>query len=124
SDESVEFEELVNFIAQVSTCYPKESEGFPQQLIDLLSAHHNVMAPGTRMAVVQALMLLRNRDVIPTIDVLPLFFTLFRCSDQTLGATLRKYIVTDIKHANAKHRNSKINKTLQNYMYTVFKESD
>lgn len=48
-----------------------------------------------------------------------LFFTLFRTRDKQLRELLYTYIVTDIKNQNAKHKNNKLNKTLQSFMYTI-----
>lgn len=48
-----------------------------------------------------------------------LFFTLFRTRDKQLRELLYSYIVTDIKNQNAKHKNNKLNKTLQSFMYTI-----
>jgi protein SDA1 len=50
---------------------------------------------------------------------LSLFFTLFRTRDKQLRELLYSYIVTDIKNQNAKHKNNKLNKTLQSFMYTI-----
>ncbi|KAJ3051845.1 Protein SDA1 [Rhizophlyctis rosea] len=73
---------------------------------------------------VQALVLLRNRDMISTLSLLSLFFTLFRCKDKALRQLLHNHIVNDIKAANAKAKNNKLNKTLQNFMYTMLKDSN
>uniref|UniRef100_A0A803YL54 Protein SDA1 n=1 Tax=Meleagris gallopavo TaxID=9103 RepID=A0A803YL54_MELGA len=44
--------------------------------------------------------------------------------DADLRMTLYTHIVTDIKNINAKHKNNKINKTLQNFMYTMLRDSN
>uniref|UniRef100_A0A3B3VLB2 Protein SDA1 n=2 Tax=Poecilia TaxID=8080 RepID=A0A3B3VLB2_9TELE len=41
-----------------------------------------------------------------------------------LRMTLYTHIVTDIKNINAKHKNNKINTTLQNFMYTMLRDSN
>jgi len=51
-----------------------------------------------------------------------LFFKLFRCKDKTLRQMLYSHIVTDIKNLNEKHRNQKVNRTLQNFMYTMLND--
>uniref|UniRef100_A0A3Q3VUB5 Protein SDA1 n=1 Tax=Mola mola TaxID=94237 RepID=A0A3Q3VUB5_MOLML len=41
-----------------------------------------------------------------------------------LRMTLYTHIVTDIKNINAKHKNNKVNTTLQNFMYTMLRDSN
>lgn len=51
--------------------------------------------------------------------LLPLFFTLFKCRDKPLREMLYNHIVNDIKNANLKAKNNRLNKTLQSYMFTI-----
>jgi protein SDA1 len=51
-----------------------------------------------------------------------LFFKLFRCKDKPLRQMLYSHIVTDIKNINEKHKNQKMNRTLQNFMYTMLND--
>ncbi|KAM9329807.1 protein SDA1 homolog isoform 2-T2 [Gastrophryne carolinensis] len=44
--------------------------------------------------------------------------------DPDLRMTLYTHIVTDIKNINAKHKNNKVNTTLQNFMYTMLRDSN
>ncbi|KAJ3307509.1 Protein SDA1 [Blyttiomyces sp. JEL0837] len=92
-EERSDFAELINFLAHVAYCYKKEAAVFPQQLINLLSAHYLILHPDLRKAMVQALILLRNKDFVPTTS-------------------------------NAKAKNNKLNKTLQNFMYTMLQDSN
>ncbi|KXS09179.1 hypothetical protein M427DRAFT_105875 [Gonapodya prolifera JEL478] len=119
SDEHEELGDLITFIAHVAPCYPKLCAQFPQQVSDLLSNHHQNLNPDLRKTMVQALMLLRNRDLISQTSLLSLFFVLFRCRDKQLRQLLHSHIVSDIKNANQKAKNNKLNKTLQNFMYTM-----
>uniref|UniRef100_A0A672HFF8 Protein SDA1 n=1 Tax=Salarias fasciatus TaxID=181472 RepID=A0A672HFF8_SALFA len=41
-----------------------------------------------------------------------------------LRMTLYTHIVTDIKNINAKHKNNKVNTSLQNFMYTMLRDSN
>ncbi|KAI8148549.1 SDA1-domain-containing protein [Fennellomyces sp. T-0311] len=119
NEEAKELSELVTFISQVCQCYPKETAEFPQQLVDLLQQHCVVLNPDVRKSFVQALILLRNKGVIDNTRLLPLFFTLFKCKDKQLREMLYSHIVTDIKNANAKAKNNKLNRSLQSYMFTI-----
>ncbi|NXS76768.1 SDA1 protein, partial [Pandion haliaetus] len=121
---SKELAELVMFLAQVAHCYPEHMASFPQQLKELLSYHHTVLDADLRMTFCKALILLRNKNLINPTSLLELFFQLLRCHDKLLRKTLYTHIVSDIKNVNAKHKNNKVNTTLQNFMYTMLRDSN
>ncbi|KAI8341259.1 SDA1-domain-containing protein [Chlamydoabsidia padenii] len=122
-EDAKELAELITFISQVSACYPKETAEFPQHIVDLLQEHCLVLNPELRRSLVQALILLRNRNVLDNTKLLPLFFTLFKCKDKALRELLYNHIVNDIKNANAKAKNNKLNKTLQSFMFTILESA-
>ncbi|CAH0547881.1 unnamed protein product [Brassicogethes aeneus] len=117
-------DDLVMFMAQVAQCYSKELSTFPQQLIDLLEKHNTVLENSMRMTFCRALILLRNKNLLAPTDLLELFFKLLRCQDKALRAFLENHIVTDIKNLNAKHKNAKLNTALQNFMFTMLKDTN
>lgn len=117
-------DDLVMFMAQVSHCYPKELMNFPQQLIDLLEKNSTVLNSAMRMTFCRALILLRNKNLLAATDLLELFFKLLRCQDKALRSFLETHIITDIKNLNAKHKNAKLNTTLQNFMFTMLKDTN
>lgn len=119
-----ELADLVMFLAQVGHCYLQHLSTFPQELSELLLSHHTVLEPDLRMTFCKALILLRNKDLIAPSGLLELFFELLRCHDKLLRKTLYTHIVTDIKNINAKHKNNKVNTTLQNFMYTMLRDSN
>lgn len=53
---------------QVTQCYPEETKEFPSHLSTLLLDHHATLNPDTRKSIVQNLVMLRNKDVIPSIE--------------------------------------------------------
>ncbi|XP_048193562.1 protein SDA1 homolog [Perognathus longimembris pacificus] len=121
---SKELAELVMFLAQIGHCYPEHLSNFPQELKELLSYNHTVFDPDLRMTFCKALMLLRNKNLINPSSLLELFFELLRCHDKLLRKTLYTHIVTDIKNISAKHKNNKVNIVLQNFMYTMLRDSN
>ncbi|OAD71911.1 hypothetical protein PHYBLDRAFT_97053, partial [Phycomyces blakesleeanus NRRL 1555(-)] len=122
-EEAKELSDLVMFMSHVLQCYPKETAGFPEQIVDILKEHCMVLHPEVRKTLVQALILMRHRGVIDNTRLLPLFFTLFKCKDKHLREQLYTHIVTDIKTSNAKAKNNKLNKTLQSYMFTMLESA-
>lgn len=123
SEPSETIAELVMFISQVGTCYEELFTGFPNELRDLLDQHYAIMNPELRMTMVKSLILLRNKNVVPPIQVLELFFTLLKAKDKLLRKVLYNHIVSDIKNINVKSKNNKVNTSLQNFMFSVLKES-
>lgn len=119
-----ELAELVMFLAQVGHCYLEQMSTFPQELTELLLAYHTVLEPDLRMTFCKALILLRNKNLISPSGLLELFFELLRCHDKLLRKTLYTHIVSDIKNINAKHKNNKVNTMLQNFMYTMLRDSN
>lgn len=119
-----ELAELVMFLAQVGHCYLEHMSSFPQELSELLLAHHTLLEPDLRMTFCKALILLRNKNLISPSGLLELFFELLRCHDKLLRKTLYTHIVSDIKNINAKHKNNKVNTVLQNFMYTMLRDSN
>ncbi|KAJ0013022.1 hypothetical protein NQD34_017356 [Periophthalmus magnuspinnatus] len=119
-----ELAELVMFLAQVGHCYLDHMSTFPQELCDLLLAYHTVLEPDLRMTFCKGLILLRNKNLISPSALLELFFELLKCHDKLLRKTLYTHIVSDIKNINAKHKNNKVNTMLQNFMYTMLRDSN
>lgn len=76
-----------------------------------------------RKILVQSLVLLRNRNVITASSLLTLFFKLFRIKDKKLRAVLYHHIVNDIRRLNSKKRDEKVNRALQNFMYTMLQDN-
>lgn len=72
----------------------------------------------------RTLILLRNKGLLEPTALLSLFFQLLRCQDKALRAFLQTHIITDIKNVNAKHKNAKINTALQNFMFTMLKDTN
>ncbi|XP_034475818.1 protein SDA1 homolog [Drosophila innubila] len=123
-EENKSLDEIIMFIAQVAQCYPQVCQQFPKHLTDLLRNSATVLDPAMRNCFVKALILLRNKNLVPALDILELFFQLLRCQDKNLRTFLQTHIVTDIKNMNAKHKDMKLNSSLQNFMYGMLKDAN
>ncbi|XP_063223734.1 protein SDA1 homolog [Bacillus rossius redtenbacheri] len=117
-------DELVMFLAQVAHCYPDALEKYPQELLDLLQSHYAVLDSAMRMTFCRALILLRNKNLLQPMDLLSQFFQLLRCRDKVLRKFLENHIVTDIKNMNAKNKSVRVNTALQNFMFSMLKDSN
>ena len=70
-DNAAHFRELVTFIAQVAVCYPKETAEFPSHLASLVLEHYGALSPDTRKTILHNLVILRNKNVITSIECVP-----------------------------------------------------
>ncbi|KAK6539918.1 Severe Depolymerization of Actin [Orbilia ellipsospora] len=114
------FIEQLSFITHVADCYPEVTKKFPQDLADLLLRHHNTLETDLREKLVQCLVQLRNKDVIPSTALLQtLFPVLTTTHSKQLRTQLYQSIVSDIRNANAKTKNHKLNKTVQGVLFNV-----
>ncbi|XP_049280172.1 protein SDA1 homolog [Anopheles funestus] len=116
--------ESIMFLAQVAQCYLEDLKTFPQTLVDLLKTHSTTLDPEMRNTFCRALILLRNKNLISPLDLLELFFQLLRCPDKALRTFLENHIINDIKNMNAKQKDMKLNSTLQNFMYTMLRDTN
>ncbi|XP_050472535.1 protein SDA1 homolog isoform X1 [Bombus huntii] len=117
-------DEVVIFLAQVAHCYPNILESFPQEIIDVLQTYNTVLDNDMRLTFCKALIQLRNKSLLEPTVLLSLFFELLRCQDKNLRQFLQTHIIADIKNVNAKQKNAKINTTLQNFMFSMLKDSN
>ncbi|TYZ57769.1 hypothetical protein PybrP1_003227 [[Pythium] brassicae (nom. inval.)] len=124
SKESAHFGALVSFLSHVAKCYPREMADFPAQVMKLLRENYLVLEQDLRRTLVQALMLMRNRNLVDAITLLKLFFELFRCPDKRLRELLYKHIVSDIRQLNAVSKNEKVNKALQNFLFEMLQDEN
>ena len=113
SADSKEMVANVSFISHVSPCFPKLVGGLPQQLASLLEEQHDALDPSLRQALLQALILLRNRGAMAALELLQLCFRLFRCRDKALRARVSAHIVADLKLVNLKKKDLALNRALQ-----------
>lgn len=79
----------------------------------LLDTNATVMDPESRRTIVQSLILLRSKGCVDSLAMLPLLFRLFRCNDKALRKLVFQHIVADIRRLNRRHRNEKVNRSLQ-----------
>jgi protein SDA1 len=124
SREWKDFGSLCLFMAGVAACYPKLSAPVPGKLMALLEEHVGVLDASLRRTVVKSLILLRNRDMLPPTTLLPLFFRLFRCHDKQLREIVYAHIVSDIVNLNRGSKQTKLNRQLQNFMFTMLSDSN
>ncbi|GBG26273.1 Protein SDA1-like [Hondaea fermentalgiana] len=120
--DSKEFGRLVTFLSQVANLYPKESGNFADSVKGLLEKSYDTMDPDLRKTLFQALVLLRNRGQLDPVTLISLCFSLFRCQDKTLRELLYTHIVADVRNVNKKASNHKLNRAIQNVVYSMLED--
>lgn len=73
TDDIVSLRDLLDFISHVAHCYPDITNGFPQDLIALLSRQHDVLEPMLREKIVTSLVLLRKKGLLDSASYVSLF---------------------------------------------------
>lgn len=133
SDEG-SLENLITFMSHCVPCYinnknikiENDASKFVTTLMDLLERDAASLPATLRRCMCQALILMRSKkgvSLIPTERMLKLFFRLFGLKDKQLRELLYDAIVSDVRKANHPHRNNALNRTLQNFMYSIFSSS-
>ncbi|KAF8558438.1 protein required for actin cytoskeleton organization and cell cycle progression [Imleria badia] len=119
-DNAAHLRELVAFIAQVAVCYPKETVDFPSHLSSLVLEHYGALTQDTRKTLLHNLVILRNKNVISSIDLLKNLFPLLpRTTSSSLRAFIRKTILSDIRTANLRTKNHKLNRAVQAMLFAM-----
>ena len=122
TQDSSRFNELCTFMAHVSPCYKGECEQVPMKILSLLEDNATILHPDVRAKLLQALILLRGKNMIEPSMLLKLAFKLFSVNDKTLRVALQDYILKDIKLINANKHNVKMNRKVQAMLYEVVTE--
>jgi protein SDA1 len=119
-----DLKDLIEFVSHVADCYPDLTAQFPNDLQQILLQHHEVLEYDLRDKVVGALTLLRNKDVIDSVALLnTLFPVLVATPSKSLRTLLLTKILSDLRSANVKSTNHKLNRTIQTVLFNLL-ESD
>ncbi|PWN38441.1 SDA1-domain-containing protein [Meira miltonrushii] len=119
-DQEDKFVALLSFVTQLAPSFPEMTSPLFQQLSSLLLEHHAIIGKEVRSACVRSLVLMRNRDVISSEQLLKTLFPLLLASpSSSLRSLLQRTITTDLKNANAKSRNHSLNRVVQGLLFGV-----
>ncbi|KIW32290.1 uncharacterized protein PV07_03848 [Cladophialophora immunda] len=116
----ISFRDLIEFVAHVADCYREETKDFPKQLIEILSAHHATLEPELREKIVGSLVLLRKKEIIDSHTLLQCFFPILTTTpSKSLRALLFQKILSDLRSANSKTTNHKLNRSVQTTLHNL-----
>jgi protein SDA1 len=118
------FADLTSFLAHVHRVYQKDMEQFPKHLCELIDEHCTRLDLNLRRRVVQAMILLRNKNSIDVNRALPIFFKLFRVPDKQLRQIVFKHVVNDAKQANKLKKNEQYNRVVRQFLRDAVKDEN
>ena len=114
----VAFRDQIDFVSHVASCYPDITSGFPSELLDILSNHHETLEPELREKLVTSLVLLRKRGLIDSPTLLrALFPILTTTTSKSLRSLLYQKILTDLRASNSKATAHKLNRAFQSDLH-------
>ena len=117
-DQQSQFDQLLSFVAQLAPSYPDITKALPEHLSELLLEHHASLSPETRKACFRALSLLHNRQMITSEFFLKTLFPLLSMtSSSDMRTMLLHAIVQDIKLANQKSKDPRLNRMVQGLLF-------
>jgi protein SDA1 len=119
----ISFRDLIEFVAHVSDCYKEETKEFPRQLIEILSTHHATLESELREKIVGSLVLLKKKEILDSNTLLQCFFPiLVSTPSKSLRALLFQKILSDLRSANSKTVNHRLNRSVQTTMHNLVTE--
>ncbi|CDS00063.1 hypothetical protein [Sporisorium scitamineum] len=119
-DQASKFVSLISFVTQLAPSYPEITRDLPNHLSDLLLNHHSALSPDIRASCLRSLILLRNRDVITSEELLQTLFPLLSVTTSAAVRTsVQATILQDIKNANAKSKNHRLNRVVQGLLFGI-----
>lgn len=128
--------ELIGFVSQVCSCYPKETANFPNELKQLVLEHHKSLPFELKEKIIASLMMLRNKGVITAEQLIQtLFPLLIAYSSQGNALTVNsharelrqliyKNLISLLKSCNTGSKNQKLNKSTQAVCFNLLDQPD
>lgn len=124
SDNTQYFCQLIAFLSHVAHHYRQDLGGYEQKVLSLLEERNASLDPKLRLTLIKAVIQMRVHDVVLPQTTLPMFFRLLGTQDKTVREVVQKHIMADLRGINSAHRNEKTNRLLQNFLFTLLRESD
>lgn len=136
SSSTAQLIELIGFVSQVCSCFPKETSNFTNELRQLLLEHHKILPFELKEKILTSLTMLRNKNVITAEELIQTLFPLlitYSSQGNSLGINshakeLRKLIYNNLisllKSCNTGTKNQKLNKSTQALCFNLLDQPD
>jgi protein SDA1 len=129
-----ELAELIGFVTAVCSCFPKESNNFPDELKSLISKNHRELSPELREKIIQCLVMLRNKDVITAESLIQTIFPLLAAysgasninsqHSKQLRHQVYSTLISLLKSVNTGAKNQKLNRSTQALLFNLLEQKD
>ncbi|GCE99578.1 severe Depolymerization of Actin [Zygosaccharomyces mellis] len=131
-----QFSELIGFVSQVCSCFPKETTSFPEELKQLILNHHKQIPFELKERILTSLMMLRNKAVITAEQLLQTMFPLLiaystqgnalsvNSHAKELRQLIYKNLIALLKSCNTGSKNQKLNRSTQALCFNLLDEPD
>ncbi|QLL30286.1 hypothetical protein HG536_0A01030 [Torulaspora globosa] len=128
--------ELIGFVSQVCSCFPKETANFPDELKQLVLEHHKSLPFALKEKIIASLTMLRNKGVITAEQFIQtLFPLLIAYSSQGNALTVNsharelrqliyKNLISLLKSCNTGSKNQKLNRSTQAVCFNLLDQPD
>jgi protein SDA1 len=111
------------FLSHISSVYRQTLPQFlSNEMLNLLQQYYAILHPEVRMTLVTCLKIMRGKDNVQAVVVLPVFFKLFRCKDKELRKFLHGSLISDLKEINKSAKNHAVNKKLQGFVLSLLQD--
>lgn len=131
-----QFLELIGFVSQVCSCFPKETADFPNELKLLVLEHHKSLPFELKEKIITSLMMLRNKGVITAEQLIQTMFPLLiayssqgnaltvNSHARELRQLIYKNLISLLKSCNTGSKNQKLNKSTQAVCFNLLEQPD
>lgn len=128
--------ELIGFVSQVCSCFPKETANFPNELKQLVLEHHKALPFELKEKIISSLMMLRNKGVISAEQLIQTMFPLLvayssqgnaltvNSHARELRQLIYKNLISLLKSCNTGSKNQKLNKSTQAVCFNLLEQPD
>lgn len=136
SSSTAQLIELIGFVSQVCSCFPKETANFTNELKQLLLEHHKSLPFELKEKMITSMTMLRNKNVISAEELIQTLFPLliaYSSQGNSLGLNshakeLRKLIYNNLisllKSCNTGSKNQKLNRSTQALCFNLLDQPD
>ena len=136
SSSTAQLIELIGFVSQVCSCFPKETANFTNELKQLLLEHHKTLPFELKEKIITSLNMLRNKNVITAEELIQTLFPLliaYSSQGNSLGLNshakeIRKLaynnLVSLLKSCNTSSKNQKLNRSTQALCFNLLDQPD
>ncbi|CCD23132.1 Sda1p NDAI_0B00980 [Naumovozyma dairenensis CBS 421] len=126
--------ELIGFVSQVCSCFPRETANFPAELKQLILEHHVSLPFELKEKILTSLTILRNKSVISAEELIQTLFPLlvaYSNQGNSLGVNshakelrtlVYKNVVSLMRSCNVGSKNQRLNKSTQAICFNLLDE--